>query len=344
MRLAPGIFDILAMLLAASSPARAEGCVAIGGAPIDLECRVDQTGAVKGAVALRYRLQSYYDGEARIGGGVAVLGAGPAPVAATYNDTAHYDRPQSIESPVGRLLLLPGQLEGSGDFDASALFALDGDKPRPIDTQAWQDELAKRLPQGLGARKGIYPDYRTMKAETPLWRKTDDEANPTGGHASITLAIAGDKLAIARLAVRQSPPRAEPKAAASSGGETIKLCGKAVAFRFDAASFGGPAADDAAARATAQGRGPGLIEDAFADLCARRALSADEVARRVRAVTLGWAGGADSFNAYFPEGRDGVLATEWAWQDTSVPDAADLREGILCAFTPKTKGCADRAP
>lgn len=342
MRLAPAIFAILAILLAAPL-AHAESCAAIDGAPTNLQCRVDSSGAVKGAPALHYRLQSYHDGDTRIGDGVAIIGTRPAPIAATYGETAHYDQPEIIDSVGGRLLLLPGHLEGTGDFDASALFAFDGDQPRPINTQAWQDDLAKRLPKGMGARKGIYPDYRTMKAETPLWRKADAECCPTGGHASITLAIAGDKLAIAQLAVRQSPPP-KAKSNASARGATLKICGHTVQFKFDAASFAGPPEKDLAARATAEGRGPALIEDAFNDLCAQHKLSADVVARRIQTVTVGWAGGADSFTAYFPEKTKGVLSAQWIWQGTDAPDAEDVREGILCAFTPRRKECTDRAP
>src|SRR5579883_2484386 len=149
-------------------------CLAFPEAPADVECRVEEAGAVAGdARGLRYRLQVYRDGELRLGSGVVVLAERRehperlSPVAATYAEQGVFAAPEAIDSPAGALLLIPGHLEGTGNFNVESLYLVEDGKLRDIDTGSWQSELARRLPKGLAVWKGVYPDYAKMTATTP---------------------------------------------------------------------------------------------------------------------------------------------------------------------------------
>jgi hypothetical protein len=65
-----------------------------------------------------------------------------------------------------------------------------------VNTTAWLKSLQQRLPKGLEARKGIYPDYAKMAAQTELWRKGDSETCGTGGEADLSLGWSGDRLVL----------------------------------------------------------------------------------------------------------------------------------------------------
>ncbi len=70
--------------------------------------------------------------------------------------------------------------------------------------------MPPRLPQGLAVRKGIYPNYATLKATTPLWRKDDAGACPTGGIAEIALQWRGDRIALGDVRVVKGGECSEP--------------------------------------------------------------------------------------------------------------------------------------
>ncbi len=313
----------------------------------DATCQAEKADAVKSGAALRYQIQAYADDGLRIGGGVVVfqpLTDRPvwfAPIAATSAEDAHFGAPLLIASPEGQLLMLTGSLDGTGNYDASALFRLNGGKLESIDTDPWLGEFARRLPKDLAAWKGIYPDYATMSAETPLWQHQDANCCPTGGHASLKLALVNNRVVLKDVTIRRAA------AARAEAGESAdnRICGQRVAFGVDTNSFSdGPASGDKAAMETAQTRGPALIRRAFAELCAKKLLSAEEIGKRISKIRISWAGGADDFSAYFPDDAPGTLATEWIWSQRELPSAEDVRDGISCAFRPKQKLCADRAP
>jgi hypothetical protein len=139
-----------------------------------------------------------------------------------------------------------------------------------------------------------------------------------------------------------------PAAAATAGNDDADLgtdlCGKAMVYAIDRPSFkNGPAAGDRQAVDTAQAKAPRLIHRAFKALCASKAISARDVARRIDKVMISWAGGADDFTAYVADGKQ-ALMTEWVWTGNEAPSLEDVRTGILCAFKPKQKICRDRGP
>ena len=126
-------------------------------------------------------------------------------VAATESDPAiNYDKPRLVRSG-GRILLhIPGSESGTGNFNRERLFVWRDGEWRDVDTSSWLDELARRLPKGYGARKGIYPDYVRMKASTPLWREGDGNACGSGGRADLVLGWQDDRIVLRSLQRRQA--------------------------------------------------------------------------------------------------------------------------------------------
>jgi hypothetical protein len=110
--------------------------------------------------------------------------------------------PKVIHTAAGVLLNIPGFDTGTGNFNRERLYVWRKSQWRLVDTTSWLDTLAKRLPKGLSAVKGIYPDYRTLRASTPLWRDSDGNALPTGGRATIGLGWRSDRIVLQSVSVR----------------------------------------------------------------------------------------------------------------------------------------------
>lgn len=341
------------------------GCVALPEA-LDDKCEVAEFGAVANDKdgTLRYQLQDYKEDDGtRMAGGAVVLEtvAGKPgrlkPIASAYGETVHYGQPALVTAPMAVFLQIPGGMEGTGDFNAEALFLFGKTMLRDVDSESWLHDLARRLPRGLAAWKGIYPDYAAMTAGTPLWRGGDANCCPTGGYATIRLGLKGDRLTVERVAVelgadaarrdRSSPTPAAPAAASADDADDpndlgTDLCGKAMSYEVNLDSFkDGDTIRDKPALDTVYDKAPVLIHRAFKGLCARKQLSAAEIARRIDKVVFSWAGGATDFNAYFPseKQRRQELTTEWLWQGTDLPEIKDVRSAILCAFRPQQKMC-----
>jgi uncharacterized protein YecT (DUF1311 family) len=170
--------------------------------PPDGKCTVESSGNVGGA--LRYQIQDYHDGDFRSGGGAVVLRVAAGhltPLLLAAEEGAHFSPPVLAQS--GRLLVIPGHEEGTGNFNIEMVYLVDGtSEPRELDTESWLRDLQHRLPKGLGAWKGIYPDYDALTAETPLWKDGDGNCCATGGRAFIRLEITNRRLAIADLRIK----------------------------------------------------------------------------------------------------------------------------------------------
>jgi uncharacterized protein len=180
--------------------------------PPDGSCRLESFGAIN--EALRYQIQAYRDGDLWTAGGVAIFRVASGhlvPLALTAVDTAHFDAPRLAQS--GHLLVVPGHLEGTGNFNAELVYRLGSDgQLQEVDTEGWLTELPRHLPKGLGAWKGIYPDYDTLTAETPLWKEGDGNCCPTGGRAFIRLDLKNRRLAIVdvRTKLGEAAAQGEP--------------------------------------------------------------------------------------------------------------------------------------
>jgi hypothetical protein len=91
-------------------------------------------------------------------------------------------------------------LEGPGRA-ASRRPTREGETFVEIDTQSWLTDLQRRLPEGWGAWKGIYPDFETFAASTPLWQAGDGNCCPTAGRADLTLGLRNGRLVIRELEI-----------------------------------------------------------------------------------------------------------------------------------------------
>jgi uncharacterized protein YecT (DUF1311 family) len=178
-------------------------CLTPPEAPPDA-CTVAAFAAVAGGQGLHYQEQVYRDGEFRLGAGVVVFREKNnrlTPVATAAADVAHYAAPSLFSSPAGQLLLIPGYLEGTGNFNAGILYRREGETFLEIDTQSWLADLERRLPRGWGAWKGIYPDYETFTAWSRLWQAGDGNCCPTAGRADLTLGLRHGRLVIRELEI-----------------------------------------------------------------------------------------------------------------------------------------------
>ena len=110
-----------------------------------------------------------------------------------------YERPRTIQSPAGTVLYLLGDTGGSGNFPDDALYLFREGAWVALDIQTWIDDLSKRLPTGISANKGIFPDWKTMTATTALWRDADANCCPSGGGANLTLRLDGARIVLDRI-------------------------------------------------------------------------------------------------------------------------------------------------
>jgi hypothetical protein len=132
-------------------------------------------------------------------------------VATTESDPAiSYDKPRLLRSGGRMLLHIPGSESGTGNFNRERLFVWRDGQWRDADTSSWLDELARLLPKGYGARKGIYPDYVRMKASTPLWREGDGNTCGSGGRADLTLGWQNDRIVLRDVRLHKARECGEP--------------------------------------------------------------------------------------------------------------------------------------
>ncbi|HEY7992231.1 MAG TPA: hypothetical protein VID77_12660, partial [Stellaceae bacterium] len=71
----------------------------------------------------------------------------------------------------------------------------------PIDVEAWQDELAKRLPNGMQVWRGPFPDYPNFAAAAVVRQKAKGGSiEDNEGYAAMRLTLVGNKLVIDKAA------------------------------------------------------------------------------------------------------------------------------------------------
>lgn len=129
---------------------------------------------------------------------------------ATEFALAYFEPPKLIESPAGRVLMVPLRITGSASANDDRYFLHDGGGWVRLDTQAWLEDLAQRLPEGHAVWKGIVLDFERMRAESPVWREGDANCCPTGGWVDVEFALEGRTLTIARFAFRPEAPAPPP--------------------------------------------------------------------------------------------------------------------------------------
>ena len=180
---------------------------------VDGDCKVEEAGVVKGAPGpkLHYQVQAYRKDDYQSAGAVVVLaetapGQG-IPLFWPGSDSAYFGAPLVFAHPAGALLDLPGNLDGTGHFSAETLYAWHGGAWREVDIESWAGAMGRRLPAGLEVWKGVYPDWKTMTAQTPLWRAGDGNCCPSGGMAYVNLGLRGEVVVLESMRVtKQMPP------------------------------------------------------------------------------------------------------------------------------------------
>lgn len=170
----------------------------------DTPCTVTKFDTVPGDPSLRFQLQSYKDGELQMATGVVVFRPSSeklTPLVAIGGTDSHYEAPEMIDTPFGRLLWLAGYMNGTGNFNVEHLFRYDKDRLVEVDVSSWLVDLQRRVPKGWGAWKGVYPDYTKFTASTPLWQGSDGNCCPTAGRADIKLGLERDRLVLREVTI-----------------------------------------------------------------------------------------------------------------------------------------------
>lgn len=173
-------------------------------------CKVEAAGRLP-AAHLAWQRRAYSDGDTSTAAGIvvyAVEGAIARPIVWHDEDDAAFEDPALIASPAGTLLDLGGYLHGTGNFSAEVVLLQEAGAWRQLDTGAIDTGLVAHVPRGRAIWKGIYPDWRHMTVDSPLWKTTDGNCCPTGGTVRATLKRVGLRILVDR-AVYDPRPLAE---------------------------------------------------------------------------------------------------------------------------------------
>jgi hypothetical protein len=165
---------------------------------------------------LRWQVQDGYTEENGVSGGIVFIGdagaarTGPtAPIAWSF-DGARFEAPILLAeagSDGKTYIAVPGIHAGSGSGNADVLFRWDPRGRRiltQIDTWSWRDSLKDKLPEGLEIWQGVRFDWSNMLAFTPLWQAGDGNCCGTGGTATLSFEIEGDRLVLSHVSVRDA--------------------------------------------------------------------------------------------------------------------------------------------
>lgn len=157
---------------------------------------------------LQWQVQEGYTDENGISGGIVFIGDahaarfGPvAPVAWSF-DGARFEAPVLLSGPEfdGKAYIaVPGIHAGSGSGNADVLFRWTphaSPELVQIDTWSWRDSLDEMLPEGLEVWQGVRFNWPNMMAFTPLWQDGDGNCCGTGGTATLSFRIEGDRLVL----------------------------------------------------------------------------------------------------------------------------------------------------
>jgi hypothetical protein len=115
--------------------------------------------------------------------------------------TQYSQKPEIIRNQFGTLLYLPIAVDGTGHMNESEYYLREGGKWKRIEAESWLTETMKRVPPGLAAWKGVWPDLHTMRAEALLYRSNDTNCCPSGGVARVRLSIRAKKFVVESVVV-----------------------------------------------------------------------------------------------------------------------------------------------
>lgn len=173
-------------------------------------CQVQAFKPVEGDPSLRYQLQTYRQpvphSTAVVFVSAATGGDDWLPIAVASSEQVNFTAPQAIASPAGKLLLIPGSSVDNAEENASALYRFTAGSLEDIDSTSWLASLGAKLPPGLETSHGIVADYAKMVAVATLARPGDSSCCPTGGRATIKLAIEDSAVTVKTLRI-EAPAR-----------------------------------------------------------------------------------------------------------------------------------------
>lgn len=176
----------------------------------DETCTVDSSGGIADSPGgkLAWQLQSYHQDKLRTAGGVVLLSVQPdghlLPVLWDEAEDAEYGEPTLVATPAGKLIDFNGSLSGTGNLSAESLYRFADGAWHEIDITSWLHAMSMRLPKGLAAWKGVYPDWAHMTAATNLWRPGDANCCPTGGSVRMSLALKDGQIVMTGMQVSRT--------------------------------------------------------------------------------------------------------------------------------------------
>lgn len=110
-----------------------------------------------------------------------------------------FSKPSIVNTKFGKILYLPDYCDGTGDFNDDNFFIWKKTKWISLDSETWQSNLHKRLPNGYHIMNGMVIDLSNFKVETYLWENGDAHCCPTGGKAEVSLIIQNEKFIIKNI-------------------------------------------------------------------------------------------------------------------------------------------------
>lgn len=151
----------------------------------------------------------------RRGDGVAVMVAREGKLVVIFADASLepvgqgsvYEAPKLAINRFGAVLDIPILPPGTAAPNGSVAFLWERGAWRALDTTSWLATFGAKLPKGMVVRRGIWPDYARLAAETPLWQARDALCCPSGGTAEIAFVIRARALVVDKVTVKPAPPR-----------------------------------------------------------------------------------------------------------------------------------------
>lgn len=112
-----------------------------------------------------------------------------------------YDDPVVVKNSLGRFMTLSAHLPDGAS--SSTHYQWQDGRWLPIDTKAWQRDLARQLPAGITARQGGVIDFDTdpMSAQARLYREGDADCCPSAGVARMELGLASLRFGLKTLRI-----------------------------------------------------------------------------------------------------------------------------------------------
>lgn len=117
----------------------------------------------------------------------------------------NYGRPYFLTVSQRQVLVVPIQISGTGNGNASEVYVQEGQSWLQVDTESWLTDLKAQLPKDQRIQKGVWPDLRHMIAVISLYRQGDANCCPSGDTTLVNLALQGQKLSLDSVKVFTEP-------------------------------------------------------------------------------------------------------------------------------------------